>query len=94
MELPERFRKVYRNTPRTRLRLATSNSVHRSGANADGRNIENMEGAALFALSEQLPFSATEIRSVSNYVGDDSSKWHIAEATESLAQKLKENYNI
>ena len=53
-----------------------------------------MEGAALFALSEQLPFSATEIRAVSNYVGDDSSKWHIREATESLAQKLKENYNI
>lgn len=94
VELPERFRKVYRNTPRTSLRLATSNSVHRSGATPDGRDIENMEGAALFALSEQLPFSATEIRAVSNYVGDDSSKWHIREATESLAEKLKENYNI
>ena len=92
VELPERFRKVYRNTPRTRLRLATSNSVHRSGAMADGRDIENMAGAALFALAEELSFSATEIRSVSNYVGDNTSEWHIEEATESLAATLQHLY--
>lgn len=92
VELPERFRTVYRTTPRTTLRRATSNSVHRSGAMADGRDIENMEGAALFALAEELSLSATEIRSVSNYVGDESSKWHIEEATESLAATLQHLY--
>ena len=92
VELPERFRTIYRTTPRTTLRSATSNSVHRSGATADGRDIENMEGAALFALAEELSFSVTEIRSVSNYVGDDSAKWHIREATESLAATLQHLY--
>lgn len=92
VELPERFRRAYRNTPATSLRSAKSNCVHRSGAAADGRDVENMEGAALFALAEQLSLRVVEIRAVSNYVGDESSKWHIREATESLAEKLEHLY--
>lgn len=94
VELPERFRQQYRTECRTTLRRTSSNSVHSNGADAEGRDIENMEGAALFAIAREIGLDAMELRSVSNYVGDDFDSWHIAEATESLALTIKRVFNL
>jgi nucleoside phosphorylase len=88
-ELPERFRKEYSIEAFTDLRLVASNTVTRCNADSCGADIENMEGAALFAMAEVLGFRAVEIRAVSNIVGDDFAKWNIALATENLAKILK-----
>lgn len=90
-ELPERFRKEYRVEPFTNLRGVASNTVSRCNAESCGADIENMEGAALFAIAEALGFRAVEIRAVSNVVGDDFAKWNIELATHNLAKTLK-NY--
>ena len=90
-ELPERFRKEYRVEPFTNLRGVASNTVSRCNAESCGVNIENMEGAAFFAIAEALGFCAVEIRAVSNVVGDDFAKWNIELATHNLAKTLK-NY--
>lgn len=90
-ELPERFRKEYRVEPFTNLRGVVSNTVSRCNAESCGADIENMEGAALFAIAEALGFRAVEIRAVSNVVGDDFAKWNIELATHNLAKTLK-NY--
>lgn len=90
-ELPERFRKEYRVEPFTNLRGVASNTVSRCNAESCGADIENMEGAALFAIAEALGFRAVEIRAVSNVVGDDFAKWNIELATHNLAKVLK-NY--
>ena len=90
-ELPERFRKEYRVEPFTNLRGVASNTVSRCNAESCGVDIENMEGAALFAIAEALGFRAVEIRAVSNVVGDDFAKWNIELATHNLAKTLK-NY--
>ena len=88
-ELPERFRQSYRVEPLTHLRGVASNTVSRCNAASCGADIENMEGAALFAMAPIMGFRAVEIRAVSNVVGDDFSKWNIALATENLAKTLK-----
>lgn len=90
-ELPERFRKEYRVEPFTNLRGVASNTVSRCNAESCGADIENMEGAVLFAIAEALRFRAVEIRAVSNVVGDHFAKWNIELATHNLAKTLK-NY--
>ena len=87
-ELPERFRQSYRVEPFTHLRGVASNTVSRCNADSCSADIENMEGAALFAMARDMGFRAVEIRAVSNVVGDDFSKWNIALATENLAKTL------
>jgi nucleoside phosphorylase len=90
-ELPERFCKEYHVEMFTNLRGVSSNTVSRCNAESCGADIENMEGAALFAIAEALGFRAVEIRAVSNVVGDDFAKWNIELATHNLAKMLK-NY--
>ena len=90
-ELPERFCKEYHAEMFTNLRGVSSNTVSRCNAESCGADIENMEGAALFAIAEALGFRAVEIRAVSNVVGDDFAKWNIELATHNLAKTLK-NY--
>ena len=88
-ELPERFRKEYRVEPFTNLRGVASNTVSRCNAESCGADIENMEGAALFAMAESLGLSAVEVRAISNRVGDSFDKWSVDEAVEALARELK-----
>lgn len=88
-ELPERFRKSYRVEAFTALRGVTSNSVSRCNAESCGADIENMEGAALFAMAEALGLRVVEIRAVSNVVGDEFKNWNIELATHNLAKTLK-----
>ena len=88
VELPERFRTTYRNTPRTMLRGVRSNTMHAT-AKAEGALIENMEGAALFAMAEVLNIKVVEIRAVSNRVGESFAEWHLDYALGNLSKTLK-----
>ena len=89
IELPERFRQRYDNVPITELRRVSSNSVHRSVAECEGAEIENMEGASLFAVCGALGIRCAEIRAVSNRVGEEFACWCINEALDNLAKTLK-----
>lgn len=86
-ELPERFRREYHNACCTSLRRVRSNTVHR-GSESLGAEIENMEGAALFALAESLGLRVAEIRAISNRVGEPFAEWRVEEALEALAEVL------
>lgn len=88
-ELPERFRVTYRNNPATELRGVRSNTVHGTSCEPCGAEIENMEGAALFAVANTLGFRAVQIRAISNRVGESFEHWHLNEALESLTSILK-----
>lgn len=87
-ELPQRFAQRYIVEPYTELRHVVSNTVCRCNAECCDADVENMEGAALFALASALGFRAVEIRAVSNIVGDDFAKWDIELATQNLAKTL------
>lgn len=92
-ELPDRFRIVYRpKSLLTTLRGVSSNCVDGKCACLSDAQIENMEGATLFAMSEIMGFRAAEIRAISNRVGDPFEKWQIAMATERLAEELLRLY--
>lgn len=86
-ELPERFRREYHNRCSTTLRSVSSATVH-CGGEGCGAEIENMEGAAMFALAEALELEVTEIRAISNRVGESFAKWRIEEALNALAEVL------
>lgn len=89
MELPERFRRVYRQpSPLTSLRKVVSNSVDGCCSNGANVEIENMEGATLFAIAEVLNFRFAEVRAISNRVGDPFDRWNIELATQRLAEEL------
>lgn len=88
--LPERYADAYRPTfCVSGLRTAVSNSVVRSGAPADGAEVENMEGAAFFAVAAALGVQAAEVRAVSNRVGEPFAVWRVPEACEALARELE-----
>ncbi len=92
-ELPERFRAGYKNvSPMTTLRPTKSNCVS-SYQSSQSCDIENMEGAPFFAhcLSQGVQF--TEIRAISNRVGDPFPLWRIGEALDSLTAELLKIYN-
>lgn len=90
VELPERFRRVYKQAqPYTSLRGVKSNSVHTMQRESHGADVENMEGAALFAMSEAMGFRAVEVRAISNRVGEGFDEWHLDDAIVALAAELK-----
>ncbi len=90
VELPERFRRAYTQfEPYTSLRGVRSNSVHTMQSVSHGADIENMEGAALFAMAEAMGFRAVEVRAISTRVGDSFDTWAVDEAVTALGQELK-----
>ena len=90
VELPERFRSPYKQLqPYTSLRRVRSNTVHTMQSESRGADIENMEGAALFAMAEVLGFRAVEVRAISNRVGAPFEKWAVNEVVTALAKELK-----
>ena len=90
VELPERFRRAYvQSQPYTSLRGVRANTVHTMQSVSHGAEVENMEGAALFAMAEVIGFRAVEVRAVSNRVGDSFDKWAVDEAVMALAKELK-----
>lgn len=94
VELPERFRRRYvQRVPYTSLRGVASNTVHTMQSVSHGAEIENMEGAALFAMAEAVGFRAVEIRAISNRVGESFDEWHLDDAIAALAAELKRIYD-
>lgn len=87
-ELPERFRTTYRNTPSTTLSKARSNTSHTPLTHHHDADIENMEGATLFAMANTLGLKIIEIRAISNIVGESFDNWRIDEALNNLAHTL------
>ena len=88
-ELPERFVEEYQNSARTMLRPVRSNTVSRGDSALKGAEVENMEGATLFAMASAMALNVMQIRAISNRVGEEFEKWHIDEALEALAVALK-----
>ena len=92
--IPAQFDRVYTASLTLEgLREVRSNTVCRCGADALDAEVENMEGAALFALCEEFGAECVEVRAISNYVGEAREGWTIPLALETLAQTLK-NLNV
>ncbi|MBQ3026966.1 MAG: hypothetical protein IJD27_05505, partial [Alistipes sp.] len=62
--------------------------VSHCGMDADGAEVENMEGAALFALAEAEGVRCGEIRAISNYVDEERNEWNIDLALERLTKTI------
>lgn len=52
--------------------------------------VENMEGAAFFAVCDALGVACCQIRAVSNYVGEPFGQWTVEEAVGNLTEKLNQ----
>ncbi len=90
-ELPSKYAKRYQNPPHfADLKSVTSNTVSSSEHKSSTANIENMEGAALFATCAALGVECAEVRAISNSVGAPFEEWEIEEALEALSAKLIE----
>lgn len=50
--------------------------------------VENMEGAAFFAVCEALGVACCQVRAVSNYVGEPFDRWAVEQAVGNLTEKL------
>lgn len=90
-QLPKKFAAAFQSDyiP-TGVRHVVSNTAPETCIEAQGAAIENMEGAAIFALCNRLGVRVCECRAISNYVGEPFERWSIREATENLAKKLCE----
>lgn len=70
------------------VRKVVSNTVSHCAQRAEGADIENMEGASLFAMAEAHGVRCGEIRAISNYVGEERGSWSIDLALENLTQAV------
>lgn len=70
------------------LPMVRSNTVSHCSMVADGAEVENMEGAALFAMAQAEGVRCGEIRAISNYVGEERSEWDIPLALERLTDTI------
>ena len=70
------------------LSMVRSNTVSHCSMAADGAEIENMEGAALFAMAQAEGVRCGEIRAISNYVGEERGEWDIPLALERLTETI------
>lgn len=70
------------------LPMVRSNTVSHCSMAADGAEIENMEGAALFAMAQAEGVRCGEIRAISNYVAEERSAWDIPLALERLTDTI------
>ncbi len=92
-ELPERFGRHYEVEAQWGLPTAHSNSVNSTITITPTADIENMEGAAVMAICERLSIPFSEIRAISNRVGDPFAKWEVERATKALAEAISTLYN-
>ncbi|MEA1874691.1 MAG: futalosine hydrolase [Bacteroidota bacterium] len=76
----------------TKLPLATSNTVNTNNLTLEGiptADIENMEGAGLFMIFNEMKIPFLEIRAISNQVSERNKlKWNIHTAVENLTNYL------
>lgn len=80
--LPEIFRRVTSNT------VNTAAPGH-GNALLSRAEVENMEGAAFFAVCDALRVGFAEIRTISNIVGEPPSQWNFPESASLLAAGVK-----
>ena len=71
-----------------KLPAVVSNTVSHCAQSAEGAQIENMEGAALFAMAQAEGVRYGEIRAISNYVGEERRDWNIELALEHLTKAI------
>ncbi len=69
-------------------KLPGTGDTNGTGGQSALPEIENMEGAAFFAVCEALGVACCQIRAVSNYVGEPFGRWAVEEAVENLTGKL------
>ena len=86
--LPSLYIDRYKATLSLPLTQVVSNSVMSVGAAACGAQIENMEGASLFALCAEYGVACAEIRAISNYTTDSRELWDIPAALNSLVKTI------
>lgn len=82
--LPSIYCKSYSATLKLPLPEVVSNTVMAVGAEAAGAAVENMEGAAIFALCNHYSIKCAQIRAISNYTDDCRAAWDIPTALEAL----------
>ena len=70
------------------LPMVRSNTVSHCSQEANGAEIENMEGASLFAMAQAEGVRCGEIRAISNYVGEERGEWDIPLALERLTETI------
>ena len=70
------------------LTAVKSNTVSHCSMVAEGAEIENMEGATLFAMAQAEGVRCGEIRAISNYVGEERKDWNIELALEHLTEAI------
>ena len=83
--LPAVYRKSYSATLSLPLAEVVSNTVMAVGAEPMGAQVENMEGAAVFALCNNYGVPCAQIRAISNYTFDRREQWDIPTALDALA---------
>ena len=89
--MPQQFDRAYKTSILPDgLRVVRSNTVSACGADAQGAEVENMEGAALFALCEEFGAECCEVRAISNRVGEPREEWCVPTALEKLAHAVAE----
>ncbi|WP_348715568.1 hypothetical protein [uncultured Alistipes sp.] len=91
--IPDRYAESYAVEPLTELRTVRSLTVDRSGGGTEfaakaSAQVENMEGAALFAVCDALGVECAELRAISNRVGEPFKTWHTEEALANLTEIL------
>ncbi len=86
--LPQRFAISYSSECITALRKVTLNTVNSSSEGHHKAQIEDMEGATFAAICQQLGVSHTQIRAISNRVGDPFPMWKFDDACAALAEAL------
>jgi nucleoside phosphorylase len=72
------------------FRAVRGNTVNTAGWGSGGAEIENMEGAAFFAVCERFGVPAMEVRTISNRVGEPVTDEWLDLAARRLADALKE----
>ncbi len=92
-ELPLQFSKIYTIAPRWGLPKVSSNTVNRSHFRGAKSDIENMEGAVAAAICSNFGVKFSEIRSISNLVGDPFEKWSVESAIKALTLQISIIYN-
>lgn len=93
--LPERFSRIYTSEPKTNYQAVASLSVSHSedgylysDIDSPYPLIEQMEGASVSAVAEQLGVEFLHLRAISNRVGNPFAMWEIGKACEALAEAL------
>lgn len=70
------------------LRVVEGNTVSRNGVDSPLTQIENMEGAAFFAVCVACGVACAELRAVSNYTDSPRGSWSIEESNLNLTKTI------